>query len=622
MSNVFRRASRHTAPVVERIEPRLLLSGSLVPDLNAPGVTIHGTAGNDTISVSVGPAATLVAQVNGTITSYTPDQYRGGITIDTGSSSGAGDVLNLNGLPAVPSLVQSEGPLSVTVGSDSRGMQDVAATTLAIGAASSTQGRISLKLNDASDPTGRTVTLDTISFGNQPYGAVTGMSAGLVEFNAGAAASPVILNASNGGNTITVHHTPAGPNINLNTGIGNDTVNVLGTAAGTVLNVNGVAGKDKVTIDVIDQNSNIPILFGVVNVSNPLGQTDLTIDDSIDLTLHRNMTLDTFAAPGGTYGTLQGLAPAPINFASLGLHSVTIDVGYTYPSPLTIKNTPGGGPITINEPFGNITVLGVAAGQKLNIFSEDGGAITFDFSTGRIAGGSDIVAVTENLIVSGGSATDPFVLDGGQLTHGTTLIDGIGGFFNEFDFTRGSLAVAADEGSAGGIWILAVSGPDASVSFPSSVTLDQIDLSVTDGARATILNGSKITVGGDLALDGRLDVGTGSISFEGVGINPQSGAAETIRNWIASGLAGGRGITTSAADANHTVGLSTSGPFLVKYARYGDANLDGKVDFKDLVLLAQNYGKTGGFWQDGDFNYDGKVGFDDLVKLAQNYGKR
>lgn len=52
----------------------------------------------------------------------------------------------------------------------------------------------------------------------------------------------------------------------------------------------------------------------------------------------------------------------------------------------------------------------------------------------------------------------------------------------------------------------------------------------------------------------------------------------------------------------------------------GDGNLDGSVDFNDLVRLAQSYGQqTGATWTDGDMNYDGSVAFDDLVALAQNY---
>lgn len=55
----------------------------------------------------------------------------------------------------------------------------------------------------------------------------------------------------------------------------------------------------------------------------------------------------------------------------------------------------------------------------------------------------------------------------------------------------------------------------------------------------------------------------------------------------------------------------------------GDANGDGRVDFSDLVVLAQHYGvKTGATWADGDFNNDGAVGFSDLVTLAQGYNAR
>src|SRR5205807_2244254 len=51
----------------------------------------------------------------------------------------------------------------------------------------------------------------------------------------------------------------------------------------------------------------------------------------------------------------------------------------------------------------------------------------------------------------------------------------------------------------------------------------------------------------------------------------------------------------------------------------GDANIDGKVDFSDLLILAQNFGVPGDFRQ-GNFNGDFFVNFADLLILAQNYG--
>jgi endonuclease I len=53
----------------------------------------------------------------------------------------------------------------------------------------------------------------------------------------------------------------------------------------------------------------------------------------------------------------------------------------------------------------------------------------------------------------------------------------------------------------------------------------------------------------------------------------------------------------------------------------GDANLDGSVNFADLLILAQNYNQAAGSsWQTGDFDRDGQTVFSDLLVLAQNYG--
>jgi hypothetical protein len=53
-----------------------------------------------------------------------------------------------------------------------------------------------------------------------------------------------------------------------------------------------------------------------------------------------------------------------------------------------------------------------------------------------------------------------------------------------------------------------------------------------------------------------------------------------------------------------------------------DFNDSGKVDFADLLVLAQNYGiKAGVVHATGDANVDGIVDFADLLILAQEYGQ-
>ena len=68
-------------------------------------------------------------------------------------------------------------------------------------------------------------------------------------------------------------------------------------------------------------------------------------------------------------------------------------------------------------------------------------------------------------------------------------------------------------------------------------------------------------------------------------------------------------------------GMSVSATdLLMRMTLKGDANLDGSVNFNDLLNLAQNYGTSGNYWFDGDFDYNGSVNFNDLLPVAQNYG--
>jgi hypothetical protein len=69
--------------------------------------------------------------------------------------------------------------------------------------------------------------------------------------------------------------------------------------------------------------------------------------------------------------------------------------------------------------------------------------------------------------------------------------------------------------------------------------------------------------------------------------------------------------------------LLTSDLDLPFFVLAGDANRDAKVDFQDLVILAQNYNQSARSFATGNFNYssDGKVDFADLVILAQQYNK-
>ena len=120
--------------------------------------------------------------------------------------------------------------------------------------------------------------------------------------------------------------------------------------------------------------------------------------------------------------------------------------------------------------------------------------------------------------------------------------------------------------------------------------------------------GLPVTLGGSLEL-----------AFA-TGVNPagQVGRTMNLFDWT--------GVTPTGSfnvDSYYSWDLSrlyTSGEVTLSRV-VPDANRDGRVDFSDLLTLAQNYGKsTDQAFSAGDFNNDGVVDFSDLLILAQNYG--
>lgn len=115
-----------------------------------------------------------------------------------------------------------------------------------------------------------------------------------------------------------------------------------------------------------------------------------------------------------------------------------------------------------------------------------------------------------------------------------------------------------------------------------------------------------------------------------------------VQSWIASGAATGRGILSSAplvADGSAAVGFAEASAIglagttyrgvaldatslIIAYAYRGDTDLNGTVNFDDLLRLATHYGGTAGkTWSNGDADHDGNVDFDDLLAMAKNYNR-
>ena len=150
---------------------------------------------------------------------------------------------------------------------------------------------------------------------------------------------------------------------------------------------------------------------------------------------------------------------------------------------------------------------------------------------------------------------------------------------------------------------------------------------------------SNFPITGDPLAGHRIDIGTSFLSFIYT-----SGQNKTLQNllrkyignaYTGSGwrLSGFDMITSSytAVTSNRGIGYVDSADgviptqeantILIKVAKWGDYNLDDKVNATDLAILNSNFDKPGSYsWDQGDFNYDQTVNQTDKDLLDENLG--
>lgn len=148
-------------------------------------------------------------------------------------------------------------------------------------------------------------------------------------------------------------------------------------------------------------------------------------------------------------------------------------------------------------------------------------------------------------------------------------------------------------------------------------------------ANATLSNAAdSLTIFGApiLGSGAKIDLTTGSMVVDYRGLaNPLATILAQLQSGYAGGSWTGSGIVTSAAiPGRSTLGYrddAVAKSILIKFAAFGDANLDGFVTSGDFVALASNFNTNGQSWADGDFNFDGYVNAMDFNVLATNFGQ-
>ena len=128
-----------------------------------------------------------------------------------------------------------------------------------------------------------------------------------------------------------------------------------------------------------------------------------------------------------------------------------------------------------------------------------------------------------------------------------------------------------------------------------------------------------LSVTGTSSLEGTLE-----LDFQ----NFAPAAGQTFRLILSPGVSGSFSSVVTAGlrhDWNYSLTTDSQGLLLKALGSAtadipGDASGDGTVNFTDLLILAQHYGKPA-LLSGGDFNGDGTVTFADLLILAQHYGQ-
>jgi autotransporter-associated beta strand protein len=156
----------------------------------------------------------------------------------------------------------------------------------------------------------------------------------------------------------------------------------------------------------------------------------------------------------------------------------------------------------------------------------------------------------------------------------------------------------------------AVNVPGRALRFGKALTLNPSAKVLVD------INGTafdKINSTSTVSLDGQLSLSTVASASDLTPMRIINGASVTGQFGSLAGIA-----VPGEATRSYAVLYANTGVDLVKTLR-GDFNVDGRVNFDDLVILADNLGATGRTWVTGDLNGDGVANLSDLAAVELTY---
>lgn len=322
------------------------------------------------------------------------------------------------------------------------------------------------------------------------------------------------------------------------------------------------------------------------------------------------------------FNNASALGPSTAAYILLGLHSGSAS------SALLASNSAG--TITLTR---DVSIQVGSSGNAVlgNMRAPDAAAAGDVVFSGNVTLG--ITASNDNRLLQLTSEPGSTVTFGGAIAP----VPGYNGAISLEKIGAGTVVISGSVGHTG-----ATVGGDGTLVLGSSLTSSS-SMAVGPGAVVQFTSGGgKVLRTADVSVNssGQLDLSDNAAVVDYAGPSPMSSIAALLTSGYASGAWNGNGILSSSAAANpgHALGYAEASAIfasfpatfagqsvdntsvLVRYTRYGDADLNGIVGLSDFNRLAGSFGQSNKVWSEGDFNYDGVVSLGDFNLLAANFG--
>jgi hypothetical protein len=271
-----------------------------------------------------------------------------------------------------------------------------------------------VNVDDSTDGSFKTATLDTVTITGLPYGRVRGLSLGDIMYRKVDTQSATVQTGT-GGALVDVQATVV-------------PTSVVGHATGTV-NVGAAGSVQQITADL------------TISDPPPLAYVSVNIDDSGDGS-YRDVTLDQTDVGGRVYGRIIGLAQqATIEYSNADTSGISVYTGAVGPDVSVLATAR---PINlIGFPSGPISLYASDAANTWTITGHNAGTLSSSLIVGPVtfSGAAKLI---------GGNGADTFVFADQASVDGA--IDG-GGGTNTLDYSAYSTSVLVDlqTGSATGV---------------------------------------------------------------------------------------------------------------------------------------------------------------------------